>query len=513
MAESQNNLEEIPLDSLASQSGVEEVPLDSLTAKDDWEEQEDPGMLAEAGQFVLDKVGKASKALDSVTGAPVRAAVGSMMDMKTPRESMAAFGKQFANPGVEGPSGKDLAAKAGVSTEEFDTPFTLNPFTGEKFKVSPAGVAGAGVDIATDPTTYLTAGAGKAAATGAMKAAEAASPKLAKYLSQKAAERAVKAATGNSVAGIRKLGKVTKNTDYERAADNLLKSGSEMLKPDESGNRVVGWFDKPETIAPKAAAKANQYGDKISQVGKTVDEKIPDGAISSWDIAKDLQDYAENLPMGNLATENLKVRIAEEIRNLKRKGNLSFEEAQQIKNSFKYKPADSDALISNQDVTNDINRIIGGRMEEASEKAGVLPDYKDAKTGYGTMKGVEEASSNRSVQNLANRFVSPSDYASGATGVLAAGQKGADAGAQSLVGLALAAANKVGRERGSAFAANSLRKLAEVAKSAPEFLGKYGPVLEKAGQEGARSLAVTHQLLMNNDPTYKKLFEDKFKQE
>lgn len=515
MAESQNNLEEIPLDSLASKSGVEEIPLDSLSGKpeaNDWESMEGPGLVAQAGQYVLDKVGKASKAVDSVTAGPVRAAVGSMMDMKTPRESMAEYGKHFANPGLEGPSGKDLAAKAGVSTEEFDTPLTLNPFTGEKFKVSPAGIAGAGVDVALDPTTYLTAGLGGAIEKGAAATVGKVAPKLEGYLSKKAAERAVKAATGNSVSGIRKLGKVTKNTDYEKAAENLLKSGSEMLKPDEAGNRVVGWFDSPENIAPKAAAKADEYGNKISQVGKTVDEKVPEGAISSWEIAKDIQDYKNNLPMGNTATENLKKRLDDEIALLKDRGNITFSEAQQIKNSFKYKPTDPDALISNQDVTNDINRMISGRMEEAADKAGVLPDYKEAKTGYGSMLGAEQAASDRSVKNLANRFVSPSDYGAGATGVIAAGQKGADVAGVGLTGMAAAAANKLLRERGSSFAANSLRKLAEVAKSAPEFLGKYQTVLERAASEGARSLAITHQLLMNNDPTYKKLFEEKFKE-
>ena len=36
---------------------------------------------------------------------------------------------------------------------------------------------------------------------------------------------------------------------------------------------------------------------------------------------------------------------------------------------------------------------------------------------------------------------------------------------------------------------------------------KYRKILEKSAGEGTRSLVVTHHLLMNNDPEYRKLFE------
>ena len=151
-------------------------------------------------------------------------------------------------------------------------------------------------------------------------------------------------------------------------------------------------------------------------------------------------------------------------------------------------------------------------MESSIEDPDLLAQYKSAKGDYGAMKNVEQAASDRAMKNLSNRFVSPSDYAMGGMGGVASAASGHGSGSSIIAATALAAANKVARERGSAFAANSLKKLADVVTSAPEFLGKYQGVLERAATEGARSLAVTHHLLLNNDPIYRKIFEEDYKQ-
>lgn len=515
MAEfNQNNIEEIPLDQVAKAS-VEDIPLESLahakSGADDWEEINGPGILRQAGQYALEKVGKASRFFDSVTGAPVRAAVGAMQEGKNPREVGSAAYEQFGKNPDLAPTGKDIAKKFGVPDTEFDTGIYINPFTHEQVKTSPAGLVGTGVDVALDPTTYLTGALGGALEKSAAATVGKLEPKITEYLSQKAAERAVKAGTGQSIKDIRRIAKSsTKGAiDLPRAEANLRSTGEELLRPNDQGERVVGWFDRPEEIAPKANARKGEFGQQIGDVGKSIDQTTPAGAVSGWSIAKDLQDYASSIPEVG-AGKGLKARLESEIENLKMMGNLSFEEAQKIKNQFKWEPQAPDALISNKDVTNQINQIISKNMEDAASQAGKLGEYQEAKKGYGSMLGVEQAASDRAMKNLSNRFISPSDYGVGGVGAMtaAASGHGAMAGLSAVAG---AAANKIIRERGSAFVANSLRKLAEITEKAPEFLGKYKAVLERASAEGARSLAVTHHLLLNNDPMYRKLFDEDYK--
>lgn len=95
--------------------------------------------------------------VDRVAGAPVRSAVGAGLAGQSP---LSAYVEQFGGDPAKAPTGKDLAAQMGLSTEAtLDAPLIFNPFDPAQKKVSPAGVAGFGLDIATDPTTYIGPGA------------------------------------------------------------------------------------------------------------------------------------------------------------------------------------------------------------------------------------------------------------------------------------------------------------------------------------------------------------------
>lgn len=58
--------------------------------------------------------------------------------------------------------------------------------------------------------------------------------------------------------------------------------------------------------------------------------------------------------------------------------------------------------------------------------------------------------------------------------------------------------------KGVALAAD---KLSEIVANNPQVLGKYAPVLTKAAARGAQSLSVTHFVLSQQDPEYRKLFQ------
>jgi hypothetical protein len=107
--------------------------------------------LRERTNTFLAPVAAVGQAIDRFTGAPTRAAIGALQDGQNP---LAAGWKQFGENPDLAPTGKEISAKAGLSTEEYiPTPF--KNLKGETYKVSPAGVAGLGVDLAADPTNAL----------------------------------------------------------------------------------------------------------------------------------------------------------------------------------------------------------------------------------------------------------------------------------------------------------------------------------------------------------------------
>jgi hypothetical protein len=115
------------------------------------------GGLAQLGVDALKGLGRGivavGRRVDSVTGAPTRAAIGSLQDGGNP---LAAFAGQFGEDPELAPTGKEIAAKAGLSTQES---ISL-PMVGldlKPIRVSPAGVAGFGIDVAADPTNFVPA--------------------------------------------------------------------------------------------------------------------------------------------------------------------------------------------------------------------------------------------------------------------------------------------------------------------------------------------------------------------
>jgi hypothetical protein len=489
---------------------------------------------------VMEGVGKVSGAIDRVTGAPVRAAIGAAQNDKP---VAAAFLNQFLKPAETAPSGKDLASKAGLSTEEtIRTPF--RSFDNTSIKASPAGIAGGVVEAVTDPTMYIPGRiVGKGLQVGA-KAAETAAPGFSKIMSTFAKERAVKAATGENAGAIRKLAKVKGKGggDVDRALANLHKAGEHLLEKGPDGKPVVGWLSKSEDIAERAAERRKDLGKQIGRVGNTVDDISGGKSVQGTDLAKDLREYAATIPaVGKGAA--LRKRVMQEATNVEKLGPMSFKQAQDIKGQFPYEAQSADVLISDKDVTNRINGMIGGRMDEAVDQAkkpkyrgepiphtyrgepmpdggerivkegggerivkdeitpeqrATLDTYGPTKERYGTMKNIADAGTEQKMRTLNRRIVSPSDYAAGGVGMLALGPKG----------IPLAIANKVARERGSAFAARSADALSRKILKAPARMQKWLPKLQTAAKRGNEALVMTHHLLMNNDPAYRAAFDD-----
>lgn len=326
----------------------------------------EPGMDELALKGLKKGLEYGAKGMQSVTdaiGKPVRAYMDSQ-----------GADKPFSESWENTPSWKDIYERAGLSGETaVRTPLISNPWgktPDEKYVgISPAGAAAGLTEAAIDPTMYLapmaaSKVAGKAAGVAAKPIANL-SPKVAEYLAKIAEERAVKASTGENVRAIRKLARVEGKSagDVERAEANLRQSGRHLLE-DTEGGPAVGWVSKSGDIAERASEKRKAYGRKIGDVGKAVDTAAPEGAISGAALAKELRDYAATIPpVGKGAA--LRERLEAEAVNMEAMGPMSFKKAQQVKNQFPFEPQAADALISSKDVTNKIQGMVGGKMDEA----------------------------------------------------------------------------------------------------------------------------------------------------
>jgi len=462
--------------------------------------------IAEAGKWALGRVGEASQFIDKYTMGPVRAAIGAVQE-----------GRSLTEPYdyEKTPTWKDIAEKAGVSGEpSIQSPVVLNPFDPEANKLSPAGIVGTGLGVVTDPLTYLgTPGVGAGVKLGA-EGAEQMLKSGARKAGEFAEERAAKAALGSNVRAYRDVARMPARgiPDTEKAVGRIRDLGRTMLE-----DKNVGWLSTTEDVGKQASQKLPMVGEILGEQAKIVDTLMPSGAVSGQAIADRILEFAANVPETGTG-KALQNRLLEEAETFTRLGNMSVSDANRYKTSFGYKPQASDALISSQDATNSLYGIINSEIESAVDNASNmlkgmddpiaqeaskrLDDFKKTKGQYGQYKAVAETATERAARDISNRAVSPSDYGMGAAGAVAGASMGGDVNS-ALLGAGLGVANKVARERGPAFLARSADEIRKVMESGSEALSKYKPVLEKAAMAGNQSLIVTHQTLMNNDPTYR----------
>ena len=205
------------------------------------------------GDILANGVVKVASAVDSVSGAPTRAAISAMQDGENPFK---AFASQFGES--EGaPTGADIAKKAGIP----DTP--IAKFSGDQaasvvekfvpgvgvmhafmsddaknrtYQPTAADVAGAGVELVADPTNLLgvgevagavkkglgTIGKGTGVVADATKAAARTVPgvKTAEVVSKAGADT-----VAHATAAIKKMFSPTQAPDFKQLTDIAVKNG------------------------------------------------------------------------------------------------------------------------------------------------------------------------------------------------------------------------------------------------------------------------------------------------
>lgn len=161
---------------------------------------------------------------------------------------------------------------------------------------------------------------------------------------------------------------------------------------------------------------------------------------------------------------------------------------------------------------------VAERMRKlASEVGGDTAQYRELKRLYGNLIEPMKFSKDQELRQQANRILSPSDHGLGLAS--AAGQlaKGGSAAEASISGMALAAANKLVRERGNSATAVAMDKLSKLpglewatklTGGAAETMGRYAPGLLQAAARSPQSLAAQLYVLSQRVPEVRKAREE-----
>lgn len=405
--------------------------------------------------------------------------------------------------GVAGAIARPVAA-AGLAAVDAGTRGEEQLFDPEAARqaATTAGILGAGGEAVASVGKLI---------PGTVNAIKSIPEKVNNYFDVNKAERALKASGVENISSLRKYAGVPSGGkfDPERIDALRAKDAVPLLQSEESARPVLGWFTKTEDISRDLTARRKAAGEQIGSVGRKIDEALPEGVGDAVDLATALHSYADSIPTtgGGKSVAGMVKREADEILRLPR--NLSFEQLQSMKNSYKYNPQAADSITSNKDATNYIKTLIGKKMDEAAEKSsavlpGISEEYGQAKGKYGTYERLSTAASNSAEAAKARRMFSPSDYGvAAAAGGVSAINSDPERWPEAVVkGVAAGAAHKFVRERGPAFTAKAYDKMAGALSSGTNAMGKFTGILTKAASQGNAALAATHAMLMN-DPEYR----------
>jgi hypothetical protein len=149
-----------------------------------------------------------------------------------------------------------------------------------------------------------------------------------------------------------------------------------------------------------------------------------------------------------------------------------------------------------------VNKAIDSSADDASILIGddtLRSTLKQGKELYSKATGAEKLLNNKIAKEQGNKLFGLTDMAVGGPGAVASLLNPALA-----VPTAAAIAIKKGAEKfGNQVTAISADRLSDVVRQAPQRLGKFAPVLQKAAERGGQALAVANFVLQQNNPEYR----------
>lgn len=405
------------------------------------------------GHQIMSGIGTVAKAVDSVTGAPARAAISAVQNGQNP---IRAGWNQFGNMQDQAPSGEEIAAKAGISNNS-----SGSVYSGQLGKIadqyglnsnmpSPAKVAGAGIDLAANPLNL----AGPILRVVG-KVGEAAEP-LATSLNEFSTERALKAA-----------GAMKKDFNLINAKGNAEDLGAFLLD-----KKIV----TPLSTVSKVADRISEAKEAAGQtIGDILEGSQAAGAkaISAKDIALNLSEDPEIKQLASTpGSENTAKQINGFIQTLYDHpggDNLALRDAQQLRqgidksiNYNKFDPQMKGAqpyLFKMRDaISKAMNDSVNGLEGE-----GDIDRLKTANAAYSKLATLDKIAQNRLGALSSNEQLSLGDKVAAGVGAVAGH-------GNPIAALGLGAINKTARAVGNSLAATGANNLSKIISGAPESL-------------------------------------------
>lgn len=295
-----------------------------------------------------------------------------------------------------------------------------------------------------------------------------------------ARERAVKGATGQNKKVLRQAAQLGQ---IDKIGDDLLEGAEEVgVKP------IVGFGTSVDKIRDRAAAASHAAWDRVEGVYKGIDSRLSNAAISGLEIAQGIMNRARQivpLPKNQAVIEKMR----EEAEWIAQHPEITLGKAQELKNNYLFKMADSRTHALGLDGNNGIRAAYEKAITNAVDKYGIAEEkaiYPIAKRLYGSMATAAGAADDRAIANVSNRFISPSDYGvglmAGMSEMLEGGANRQAEGAITMIATALA--HKILRERGSTAAAVSANSLAKLIEKHPQTLNGFRKFLVDAPGQG-----------------------------
>jgi hypothetical protein len=242
--------------------------------------------------------------IDGYIGAPIRAGLAKASDVQVGENGQEGTGFLSMKPMVEGakavyeqfgkdpknaPTGKMVAEKAGASSLPFsETPglswmyrdpkkeqleaFDIRPEKGGMLDVSPAGIAGFGTEMATDPLTYTS----PKGLTKALSGIEVLNPALHREASARAFAKAVEEARGLRPDVVENVSQYTPQ-EYSKMRTFLSRDGKSgyALKPTDKGDELVNVFAKEKGLG-RGDKIVSEAVDRGAQTLDAFDGYLPD---------------------------------------------------------------------------------------------------------------------------------------------------------------------------------------------------------------------------------------------
>ncbi len=265
-------------------------------------------------------------------------------------------------------------------------------------------------------------------------------------------------------------------------------AGRELLD-----RKLVRFMDTPSKIAGRVGDAADDAGRAI---GKVIDDLDSQGVMASVDnVAAGLQSQIDELAQvpGN---ERVIRQLQGELDNLYERGDslIPVSQSEKAKRAFQ-----GQTNYASPEAEKTASGIVARGFKEESERAALeaspelASKLTEEKKLFGLLKPIQSASEKRANTLNQSPFGGLGDTAAAAVGASGGGP----------MAIAAAAGRRLVAPRLSSMMAVSTDAIANVARMAPEKLGKFAPVLQRAAERGSQAVAATNFMLQQSDPEYR----------